>query len=393
MNSRQKFLSVMRMNCSDYNNVAIPKVEFGYWAGTIRNWFSEGLTKKAEIPEKINDGSQIMGCKNIYLEMEDLGDVNVSSYCNLDSNLSKFPANYSPMFKKTIIKKDEKYIVFKDEYGVIKKSVVGLKTIPMDIDNPVKGWDSWKKYKKHYTSDTIPLRLPPNWDKLKVELKKRDFPIRVGAMPAGFFGFPRHIMGLTRFLLGLYDQPDLIQDICNTFLEFLLEYYSRIMSDIDIDCILLWEDMSGKQGSLISPEQFKKFLAPCYKTLIDFVKSKGIDIILVDTDGYVEELIPLMIETGVTGMYPFERACENNLLRIRKKYPNFQMLGGIDKRVLFKDSNLRKIQDELKLIRTLLETGRYIPHIDHFVSVDCTWPNFLYYRNNLNSLIDDLKNN
>ncbi len=43
MNSREKFLSVMRMQNGDYSNVEIPKVEFGYWAGTIRRWFNEGL--------------------------------------------------------------------------------------------------------------------------------------------------------------------------------------------------------------------------------------------------------------------------------------------------------------------------------------------------------------
>ena len=43
MNSREKFLSVMRMESDDYDNVEIPKVEFGYWAGTIRRWFKEGL--------------------------------------------------------------------------------------------------------------------------------------------------------------------------------------------------------------------------------------------------------------------------------------------------------------------------------------------------------------
>ena len=38
---------------------------------------------------------------------------------------------------------------------------------------------------------------------------------------------------------------------------------------------------------------------------------------------------PLM---SVTGMYPFERAAGNDLLRIREAFPGFQILGGFDKR-------------------------------------------------------------
>ena len=43
MNSREKFLSAMRMEDGDYSGVEIPKVEFGYWAGTIRRWFGDNM--------------------------------------------------------------------------------------------------------------------------------------------------------------------------------------------------------------------------------------------------------------------------------------------------------------------------------------------------------------
>jgi uroporphyrinogen decarboxylase len=121
--------------------------------------------------------------------------------------------------------------------------------------------------------------------------------------------------------------------------------------------------------------------------MVSFAGDAGIDIILTDSDGYVEDLIPLIVETGVTGMYPFERAAGNDILRIRKNFPDFQILGGIDKRVLFEDSSRERIDAELGIVKEMLEMGRYIPHIDHFVSQDCTWQNFVYYRNKLNELI------
>ena len=123
--------------------------------------------------------------------------------------------------------------------------------------------------------------------------------------------------------------------------------------------------------------------------MVNFAKDAGIDIIITDSDGYVEELIPLIVETGVTGMYPFERAAGNDLLRIRKNFPDFQLIGGFDKRVLFADSSKDKIDAELAITVQLLKSGKYIPHMDHFVSPDCTWPNFTYYRQALNSIIDE----
>jgi hypothetical protein len=392
MNAREKFLSVMRMQDGDCNGVQIPKVEFGYWAGTIRRWFDEGLPCIEPVPANISDGIAIMANKNIYSKMEKAGDVNVGPVFGLDQYLTKFPTDYSPMFAHETIEKTETHIIYKDEYGVLNKNDINITSLPMELEHPVKDWKSWNDYKQHYSPESIKKRLPPDWSNLTERLKTRDFPIRLGGTNGGFLGFPRQIMGLTTYMMTMYDDPALIEDICETFLNFLLEYYKTIAADVKIDCLLIWEDMAGKMGSLISPGHFRQFLAPRYKALVDFAKDAGIDIIITDSDGYVEELIPLIVETGVTGMYPFERASGNDLIRIRKNFPDFQLIGGFDKRVLFADSGKDKIDAELAITARLLKSGRYIPHTDHFVSPDCTWKNFTYYRQALNSIIDNICN-
>jgi len=393
MNSREKFLSVMRMKNNNYSGVEIPKVEFGYWAGTIRRWFKEGLPLVAPIQDNYSDGIAIMANKNIYGEMEKAGDVNVQPVFGLDQYLTKFPVDYSPMFKKEILNKDDTNITYKDEFGVTNKSTINITSLPMEMDNPVKDWKSWLDYKQYYSLDTIPERLPPNWDNIVDKLKNRDFPIRLGGTNGGFLGFPRQVMGVTRYMMALIDSPELIHDINSTFCNFLIAYYGRICQDVEIDCILIWEDMAYKSGSLISPAHYREFLTPYYKKMVNFAKEAGVDIITTDSDGYVEELIPLIIETGVTGMYPFERAAGNDLLRIREAYPDFQIMGGFDKRTMFAGGGKAAIDKELAIIKEMLKKGRYIPHTDHFVSEDCTYENFTYYRNRLNEIIDELNKN
>ncbi len=391
MDYREKFLSAMRMENGDHGGVEIPKIEMGYWAGTVRRWEEEGLALDEPVPGDIADGVAIMANRNIYPEMEKTGDVNVGPVFGLDQYLTKFPVDYSPMFEKKIIDKTSSHIIYKDSYGVINKNDINMTSLPMEIDHPVKDRQSWDEYKQYYSKDTIKDRLPSGWDKLAGTLKNRDFPIRLGGTNGGFLGFPRQIMGLNSYMLALHDDPGLIHDICGTFLEFLKSYYGRIIEDIEIDCILIWEDMAGKMGSLISPGHFKEFMAPRYKEMVAFSKDAGIDIIITDSDGYVEDLLPLIVETGITCMYPFERAAGNDLVRIREEYPDFQLMGGIDKRILFQDSSVEKIDRELEIVKKVLKKGRFIPHIDHFVSQDCTWDNFTYYRNGLNRIIDGFK--
>ncbi len=368
----------------------VPKVEFGYWASTIRTWFGEGLPRTAPVPEEISDGVAVMANKNIYGKMEKAGDVNVQPVFGLDQYLTKFPVDYSPMFEQKIIEKTADYIIYTDSYGVTNKNDPGMRSLPLELENPVKDWKTWNEYKQYYDLSSIPKRLPPDWQSLTARLRDRDFPIRLGGTNGGFLGFPRQIMGLTAYLIALYDEPKLIHDICETFCDFLIAYYDRIISDVKVDCILIWEDMAGKQGSLISPDHFKEFLTPRYKRMVNFAHDAGVDIVITDSDGYVEDLIPLIVETGVTGMYPMERAAGNDLERIREAFPDFQIMGGFDKRVLFKDSTKERIDEELDIVRRMLRKGRYIPHVDHFVSPDCTWENFTYYRNRLNEIIDTL---
>lgn len=71
---------------------------------------------------------------------------------------------------------------------------------------------------------------------------------------------------------------------------------------MEIDCAHIWEDMSSTQGSIISKRTFREFMTPYYKQATDFLKGKGVNTILVDTDGNCADLIPLFLEAGVTGL-------------------------------------------------------------------------------------------
>jgi uroporphyrinogen decarboxylase len=127
-------------------------------------------------------------------------------------------------------------------------------------------------------------------------------------------------------------------------------------------------------------------MLPYYKRLIDFLKSRGVKIILLDTDGDCNSLIPLYVEVGVTGMYPFETLCGMDIVKVRKEYPNLQMMGGIPKSEIAKGRDA--IDRVLEPVEKVLETGGFIPFGDHFIPPDVRWEDFLYYRRKLNELID-----
>ncbi len=57
MNTRERYLALMTFEEVDRTLLW----EFGYWAGTIRRWYREGLPKVKGIPEELGDGVGVSG--------------------------------------------------------------------------------------------------------------------------------------------------------------------------------------------------------------------------------------------------------------------------------------------------------------------------------------------
>jgi uroporphyrinogen decarboxylase len=137
---------------------------------------------------------------------------------------------------------------------------------------------------------------------------------------------------------------------------------------------------------MISEDTFREFMMPYYKQVTDFLKGKGVNIILVDTDGRCEDLIPLFLESGITGLYPMEVSAGMDVLKARKDFPQLQMMGGIPKYDMALGP--RRIDEFLEPVAVLLESGGFVPHGDHCISPGVSWENFKYYREKLNDIID-----
>lgn len=381
MDSRQKFNSVFDGD----DTISVPKVEFAYWVGTLRRWAGEGLKLKEDIPDCLLDSDSLRGAKPLSKDYALKTDRSVMEYFRLDSYLEKFPFDISPMLKKETVLEDGQKIIYKDEFGITNKMLKQNPGIPMVLDYPIKDRKSFYSYISTYDRD-FKKRLPVDFDEMAKILKERDFPIRLGGNPFGFSFLARHLMGEVMFMMSMYDDPGLIKEFNRFYLDFVMEYWQEILTRLEVDCIFILEDIAYRSGSFISKEMFYEFLRPFYIEFIDYIRQFGIKNIFVDCDGLIDELIPLWVDVGVTGIFPIEAV--NDIEKIRQGFKDLNLLGGFNKKVLFNGSTKEEIDQELKKTENVLKKGRYIPHIDHAVSEDVTWENFKYYRERLNMICE-----
>lgn len=383
MNAREKFLAAMRFEKDN----PVLKAEYGYWVTAVKHFIRQGMPVAEPLPRDIPDNGTISGAVKSGEFDSTIVDGNIRAACGLDPYPAKFPMDVSPRLKNVTMEEGAGYKIIRDQFGITKKVLTGGNSTPLDLDFPIKSRKDFEAYKEGY-SKPIRERLPLNWDIVLQDTLNRDFPLRLGGFPFGFLGYPRHLIGTAELFMMMYDDPGLIKDMNDFFLDFIMEYWDILIRDLRPDVVLIWEDMASKTGSMISSEMFEEFLSPWYVRLIDFLKQLHVDNIHVDSDGYIEDLIPLWVKLGVTGIFPFERQAGNDMLRIRDAFPKLQIMGAVDKRIFMPDRSFSDIDAELKIAEALLRQGGCIPHADHHVPDDACWKNFSYYRNKLNDLID-----
>lgn len=158
---------------------------------------------------------------------------------------------------------------------------------------------------------------------------------------------------------------------------FWISIYEETAKHIKLDHIHIWEDMSGKQGPLISPAMFREFMTPNYKRIVAFAKDHDIPVVSVDTDGNMDIMMTVLSEAGINYVLPFEVQAGCDVVAIKKQYPHIGLYGGIDKRTVAVGT--AAIDAELLRVDPLLHGSGYIPGLDHLVPPDVSLDNFRYF--------------
>ncbi len=285
-----------------------------------------------------------------------------------------------PSYEPRIVAEDECIVTYTNGDGQTLRIFKDSTKMPMYLDWPVKDRASWNEYKKRLDPNT-PERWPSDWNAYVQEINKLGKETPIALDVGGFYGYLREWIGTERILYMFYDDPGLIEDMMEQMLYLETEVIKRTLKDIKVQQATFWEDMCYKAGPLISPDMVRKFMLPRYKKITDLLHSHGVDIIFLDSDGNIEQLIPLWLEVGINFIWPFEVAAGNDAVAIRKKYGKDLIIGGtIDKRALIKGKEAIR-EEVISKVPFLLEQGGYFPSIDHLVPPDVTFENYCYYIN------------
>lgn len=367
MNERQRYLETLTFGNPD----RVPFSPGGGRESTFKRWHSEGLPK----------------------DITDCGETNIYAYKKAGGKLD-IP-NFGPGFliKESMIPQfEEKVIERKERSQIVQDWKGNICEISNEFDTeylrnaidfvtrrwvkcPVESKQDWEEMKLRYDPYDS-SRLPDNADQLKDKLKNRDYPVRFHF--SGPFWQLREWLGFENLCMAFHDKPVLVAEMIEFWTDYISELFKIALKYVKPDCFHISEDMAYKGFAMISPQMCREFIMPTWKKWGQMVLEAGIPIYAIDSDGYIGELIPLWIESGINATDPVEVAAGNDLNTFRHEFGrNMAFCGGVDKRCIAQGGS--SIEKELERLKPVIRSGGYIPGCDHGVPHDVSWENYLYY--------------
>ena len=213
-----------------------------------------------------------------------------------------------------------------------------------------------------YHEDRIPWQnLKENYPKWKAE--GRFLQLNV------WFGFDvahSHMIGTEDMLIAMYDEPEWVEDVFDTYLNTSLDLCQRILdAGYEFDGIFWFDDMGYKGSPFFSTALYQELLKPYHKKAVDWAHERGM-VTELHSCGFVEPLIPDIIETGVEVLNPLEIKAGMDPFKLKELYGDkLTFHGGINAQLW---DDIEKVKAEMeRIIPVMKEGGGYVFASDHSI--------------------------
>ncbi|MEM3423733.1 MAG: uroporphyrinogen decarboxylase family protein [Nitrososphaeria archaeon] len=340
-------------NIFNFDKVDCVPIGEDFWEDTVKKWSNEGhLGVEESLVEHFELDLDRSGLINWYLD---------------------------PSFKFETIEEDEDTQIILDgnwaKLRVHKKHA----STPEHIDFAIKDRRIWLEYAKPRLIEVNLSRIP--FDEYRDQRQMSMSKNRHFSLDAfGPFELMHRLCGHEILLLNMALDPEWVKDMVLTYVEFNINHWDVLLEREGLPhSVWVADDLGYKLKPFISPAMFREILFPGYKRMFDYLHSKKLKVIF-HSCGYIEPLIPGLIEAGIDCLEGIEVKSGMDLLKLAREYrDHIVFFGGIDIRTL-ESNNYNEVNVEVNKVKDLIKEGvRYIFHSDHSISPKVEYDTFKYY--------------
>ena len=314
------------------------------WAGTLKRWQNEGLPAGVEWEDHFGFDKWIRIC----------------------------PDN-SPRYEKKVLEQTDRYRIETTEWGATQKVFNDLDSTPEVLEFYYDSSDKWEEAKA--------AMLTPHDDRIDWKYLEENYPkwkadgnfLQLNV----WFGFDvahTRLTGTENMLIGMYEEPEWVTDIFDTYLNTSLDLCQKILdAGYEFDGIFWYDDMGYKGSPFFSPDDYRTLLKPYHKKAVDWAHERGL-LTEMHSCGFIEPLLPDIVDTGLEMLNPLEVKAGMDPGRLKKLYGDKLVFhGGINAQI-WDDIDLVKAEME-RIIPVMKEGGGYVFASDHSIPNSVTYEN------------------
>ena len=323
-----------------------------FWSDTRKSWSAEG---------KIDDGTDFTLHFNL--------DIYRSKVFNFAGNLD---------YKSEVIAEDEDTITVKTQNYAILRRHKKHNSTPEHIAFTVDSREKWEELiKPHIFADTRRINFESYRKSKQYAAEHSKFLVWSGV---NVFEMIHPVCGHEYFMMAMIDDPDWVTDMCQTYSRVLVEMWEILFErEGPPDGIWFSEDMGFKGRPFMSPAMYRHFIQPAHKLTCDFAHSKNLKV-LMHSCGFIEPLLPYMVEAGIDCLQAMEIKAGMDLLRIYKNFGDkIALMGGIDVRVIYSNDRAaidRELEAKIPVVK---EGFAYFLQSDHSIPNTVEYDTYKYF--------------
>ena len=201
-----------------------------------------------------------------------------------------------------------------------------------------------------------------------------------------WFGFDvthSWMMGTENALIAMMEEPELMQDMFDTYLNRNIALYNRLWdAGYRFDELFWYDDMGYKGTTFFSPAMYRNLLKPFHTKAVNWAHNHGI-VAQLHSCGDIHTLVPDILDTGVDALNPLEVKAGMDPIALKKQYGSRLLLRGGINAIKWPDQEaiLAEIREKVPVLK---ENGGFIFSSDHSI------PNSVPLQN-MKLIVDEVK--
>ena len=283
--------------------------------------------------------------------------------------------------KEELIEETEETKLVRNANGAVLRWWKNKAGTPEHVDFLVQDRAGWEKHIRPHLLNADPYRRRINFEayrNAKASCQKRELYFTWSGV--NVFECMHPVCGHEYMLMGMVLDPDWVKDMCNVYADLTIHLMEILFAEEGLpDAAFFYEDMGFKERPFMSPAMYKEIVWPAHKKTFDYCHSKGLPV-FVHSCGFVEPLVPGLIEAGMDCLQAMEVKAGMDLVRLKKMYGDrIAFMGGMDVRTLVandRDAILAELQRKLP---AAMSGGGYILQSDHSIPNQVQYETYKFF--------------